>query len=108
MLDARRHLILKRGLNEDNTTNPTTRNNKKTRGLFVVVVVMTCFPPTVEGGGWRRMVHGWGWQREKHHTEIRVEGGGGFIQDSSPVYVSEHERGITSVDRRTGQRAGWQ
>lgn len=49
-----------------------------------------------------------GVSREKNITQRlgRVRGGVP-TQDSSPVYVSEHERGITSVDRRAGQRAGW-
>lgn len=84
--------------------HPPPETTKTTR------LVCCCFDffPAVKGGGeiggGRRKRGKGGVSIEKNITHGL---GWGFIQDSSPVYASEHERGITSVDRRAGQRAGW-
>lgn len=84
---------------------PTTRNNKNHEACLLLFWLF--FPSNWgrgEIGGGRRKRGKGGVSIEKNITHGL---GWGFTQDSSPVYAAEHERGITSVDRRAGQRAGW-
>lgn len=95
-LDACGHLFLKRGLNEDNNIN-NTHQKQQTHHAACLLLFWLFFPSIwgrgeLEGGGGRKRGKG-GVRREKNITHgLGRVCMGGFIQDSSPVYASEHER----------------
>lgn len=108
-----RYLILISADWMETTPPPTSSSNKTTR------LVCCCFDFFSQWGG-RGGVEIGGGRKKRGKGGVRIEknithglGLGGFIQDSSLMYASEHEcvcvcgRGITSVDRHADQRAVW-